>query len=283
MIKTNGNRRPKAILVKKAVCKKMVVDLRNFVKDIKSSSIIDPSFEKKTGLTSAEALLIINKKEEKAGIAFTLVSSIKNGVCDVSIFVVEEKAIRKISRKWGEQSDEVEIEPTFYFNDGAVVNKKAKMYIKDSKVVILTHKDEIAIFEKENKEAIFVAEVEVKENKNGIVTVDVKADYHSSADHAKKLNAMIEDQFIHIKGVDRASSKSDVIKVYDEKTKKFKAKNFMVSEDIGNLRNGIYKVKDDGVEKRLAVESDSFGVEVMLYLFDVRDEPVKGKEVKNFK
>ena len=85
MIKTNGNRRPKAILVKKSVSKDMLDNLRNFVKDIKSSSIIDSSFEKKTGLTSAEALLIINKKEEKAGIAFTLVSSIKNGVCDVSI------------------------------------------------------------------------------------------------------------------------------------------------------------------------------------------------------
>lgn len=283
MIKTNGNRRPKAILVKKAVSKNMVDDLRSFVKDIKSSSIIDPSFEKKTGLTSAEALLIINKKEEKAGIAFTLVSSIKNGVCDVSIFVVEEKAIRNISRKWGEKSDEVEIEPTFYFHDGAVVNKKAKMYVKGGKVVILTHKDEIAIFEKENKEAIFVAEVDVKENKNGIVTVDVEADYHSSADHAKKLNAMIEEQFIHIKGVDRSSSKSDVIKVYDAKSKKFKTQKFMVSEDISHLRDGIYKVKNDGVEKRLAVESDSFGVEVMLYLFDIRDEPVKGKEVKSFK
>lgn len=283
MIKTNGNRRPKAILVKKSVSKAMLDNLRSFVKDIKSSSIIDPSFEKKTGLTSAEALLIINKKEEKAGIAFTLVSSIKNGVCDVSIFVVEEKAIRSISRKWGEKSDEVEIEPTFYFNDGAVVNKKARMYVKDGKVVILTHKDEIAIFEKESKDAVFVAEVDVKENKNGIVTVDVEADYHSSADHAKKLNAMIEEQFIHIKGVDRSSSKSDVIKVYDTKTKKFKTKNFMVSEDIGHLRNGIYKVKDNGVEKRLAVESDSFGVEVMLYLFDIRDEPVKGKEVKSFK
>lgn len=283
MIKTNGNRRPKAILVKKSVSKDLLDNLRNFVKDIKSSSIIDSSFEKKTGLTSAEALLIINKKEEKAGIAFTLVSSIKNGVCDVSIFVVEEKAIRSISRKWGDRSDEVEIEPTFYFHDGAVVNKKAKMYVKDGKVVILTHKDEIAIFEKESKEAIFVAEVEVKENKNGIVTVDVEADYHSSADHAKKLNAMIEEQFIHIKGVDRSSSKSDVIKVYDAKSKKFKTKNFMVSEDISHLRDGIYKVKDDGVEKRLAVESDSFGVEVMLYLFDIRDEPVKGKEVKSFK
>ncbi len=283
MIKTNGNRRPKAILVKKSVSKDMLDNLRSFVKDIKSSSIIDPSFEKKTGLTSAEALLIINKKEEKAGIAFTLVSSIKNGVCDVSIFVVEEKAIRSISRKWGEKSDEVEIEPTFYFHDGAVVNKKARMYVKDGKVVILTHKDEIVIFEKESKDAVFVAEVEVKENKNGIVTVDVEADYHSSADHAKKLNAMIEEQFIHIKRVDRSSSKSDVIKVYDTKTKKFKAKNFMVTEDIGHLRNGIYKVKDDGVEKRLAVESDSFGVEVMLYLFDIRDEPVKGKEVKSFK
>lgn len=283
MIKTNGNRRPKAILVKKSVSKDMLDNLRSFVKDIKSSSIIDPSFEKKTGLTSAEALLIINKKEEKAGIAFTLVSSIKNGVCDVSIFVVEEKAIRSISRKWGEKSDEVEIEPTFYFHDGAVVNKKARMYVKDGKVVILTHKDEIVIFEKESKDAVFVAEVEVKENKNGIVTVDVEADYHSSADHAKKLNAMIEEQFIHIKRVDRSSSKSDVIKVYDAKSKKFKTKNFMVSEDISHLREGIYKVKDDGVEKRLAVESDSFGVEVMLYLFDIRDEPVKGKEVKSFK
>lgn len=94
---------------------------------------------------------------------------------------------------------------------------------------------------------------------------------------------MIEEQFIHIKGVDRSSSKSDVIKVYDAKSKKFKTKNFMVSEDISHLREGIYKVKDNGVEKRLAVESDSFGVEVMLYLFDVRDEPVKGKEVKSFK
>lgn len=283
MIKTNNNRRPKAILVKKSVSKDMLDNLRSFVKDIKSSSIIDPSFEKKTGLTNKEALLIINKKEEKAGIAFTLVSSIKNGVCDVSIFVVEEKAIRNISRKWGANSDEVEIEPNFYFNDGAVVNKKAKMYVKGGKVIILTHKDEIAIFETENKDAIFVAEVEVKENKNGIVTVDVEADYHSSADHAKKLNAMIEEQFIHIKGVDRSSSKSDVIKVYDAKSKKFKTKNFMVSEDISHLRDGIYKVKDDGVEKRLAVESDSFGVEVMLYLFDIRDEPVKGKEVKSFK
>lgn len=283
MINTNGNRRPKAILVKKGVAKSKVSEMRSFVKDLTSIAIINERLLKSSGITPEEAHLILNKVEQKSGVVFTLVSSVQNGVCDVSIYVVESRAIRKITRGWNEQSDNVELEPGFYFADEAVVTKKSKMYVKDGKVIILSHSDEIAVFEKENKTAMFVAEVDVKNTKKGVVTLDVEAEYHSSADHAKKLNAMIEGQFIHIKGGDRSTSKSDVIKVYDAKTKKFKSKNFMVSENISHLRNGIYKVKEDGVEKRLAVESDSFGVEVMLYLFNIGDEPIKGKEVQSFK
>lgn len=116
MINTNGNRRPKPILVKKSITKEMVDDLRDFVKDINYYSFEWPDLIQQTGLSYEEANLILNTKKEKSGIVFTLVSSVHNNVCNVSIYVVEKKAISKIIRGFHCISDEVDIDVNYYFN-----------------------------------------------------------------------------------------------------------------------------------------------------------------------
>lgn len=274
MLNTNGNRKPKTFMVKTNITRENTYDLRDFLSNGTSANVHDKKYS--NILTKKEALSIISEKERKNGEVFSMVSSSGKNF-NVSIYIIEKKAIRNIVRHSGVDSDEVEINPNHYFTDESVVNKKAKMYVLNGKVIVIQHPDEISIFESENKDALFVLEVEVKSVIKSLVTVEFEVDYRSSANHSAKLDADTESEFIHIKP---SSSKSSIkVKVYNVKKESYSEKSFTVSEDISGLIDGIYKVKDDGVVKKLAIETEKFTGDKKYYLFKSEDTPVKDKDV----
>lgn len=282
MLNTNGNRKPKTALVKTGVESKVVGAMRSFLASGTSADVSKPGFEKATGLTKEEALAILVEKQRRNAEVFSLVSGNKKH--SVSVYIVEKAAIRSIVRHSGEYSDDVELEPDYYFKDEAVENKKAKMYVLNGKVIVIQHRDEIALFERENRDATFVAEVDVKDSDENGVTVKVDADYRSSAAHAAKLNAAIEADFIHLKTVSRAGKTSVKVKVYSlvKNKDKYTTRSFDIAENIADLENGLYKAKLDGVEKVLAIAREPFTNFRTVLLFSKGDAPFAGQEVMPF-
>jgi len=281
MLNTNGNRKPKTALVKTGVESKVVWAMRSFLSNGTSADVSKPGFEKETGLTKEEALAILAEKQRKNADVFSLVSGKKKH--NVSIYIVEKAAIRSIVRHSGEYSDDVELEPDYYFKDEAVESKKAKMYVLNGKVIVIQHRDEIALFERENRKATFVAEVDVKESDKDSVTVKVDADYRSSAAHAAKLNAALEADFIHLEASSRSDKNAVDVKVYsvskNKEKYKYTTRSFAVAENIADLKDGLYKAKLDGIEKVLAISTEAFTNVKTFLLFSKGDAPIADKEV----
>lgn len=279
MLNTNGNRKPKTSLVKTGVESKVVWAMRSFLAKGTSADVEKPAFEKETGLTKVEALAILAEKQSKNAEVFSLVCGKKE--CSVSIYIVEKAAIRNLVRHSGNISDDVELKPDYYFKDEVVENKKAKMYVLNGKVIVIQHRDEIALFERANRDAVFVAEVDVKGSTKNAVTVKIEADYRSSAAHAAKLNAAIEADFIHLKASSGSDKGSVDVKVYSviKNKEKYTTHPFAVVENIAELKDGLYKAKVDGIEKVLAVSTEVFTNAKTYLLFSKGDAPIADKEV----
>lgn len=278
MLNTNGNRKPKTALVKTGVESKVVWAMRSFLAKGTSADVSKPGFETETGLTKEEALAILIEKQRRNAEVFSLVSGNKKH--SVSVYIVEKAAIRSIVRHSSEYSDDVELEPDYYFKDEVVENKKAKMYVLNGKVIVIQHRDEIALFERANRDAVFVAEVDVKDSDKDGITVKVEADYRSSAAHAAKLDAAMEADFIHLKTV-RAGKGSVDAKIYTlvKDKEKYTTKSFDVDENIADLKDGLYKAKLDGIEKVLAISTEAFTNVKTFLLFGKGDAPIADKEV----
>lgn len=279
MLNTNGNRKPKTSLVKTGVESKVVWAMRSFLAKGTSADVEKPAFEKETGLTKVEALAILAEKQSKNAEVFSLVCGKKE--CSVSIYIVEKAAIRNLVRHSGNISDDVELKPDYYFKDEVVENKKAKMYVLNGKVIVIQHRDEIALFERANRDATFVAEVDVKGSTKNAVTVKIEAEYRSSAAHAAKLNAAIEADFIHLKASSGSDKGSVDVKVYSviKNKEKYTTHPFAVVENIAELKDGLYKAKVDGIEKVLAVSTEAFTGKKTFLLFSKGDAPIADKEV----
>lgn len=279
MLNTNGNRKPKTSMVKTGVESKVVWAMRSFLAKGTSADVEKPAFEKETGLTKVEALAILAEKQSKNAEVFSLVCGKKE--CSVSIYIVEKAAIRNLVRHSGNISDDVELKPDYYFKDEVVENKKAKMYVLNKKVIVIQHRDEIALFERANRDAVFVAEVDVKGSTKNAVTVKIEADYRSSAAHAAKLNAAIEADFIHLKASSGSDKGSVDVKVYSviKNKEKYTTHPFAVVENIAELKDGLYKAKVDGIEKVLAVSTEAFTGKKTFLLFSKGDAPIADKEV----
>lgn len=279
MLNTNGNRKPKTSMVKTGVESKVVWAMRSFLAKGTSADVEKPAFEKETGLTKVEALAILAEKQSKNAEVFSLVCGKKE--CSVSIYIVEKAAIRNLVRHSGNISDDVELKPDYYFKDEVVENKKAKMYVLNGKVIVIQHRDEIALFERANRDATFVAEVDVKGSTKNAVTVKIEAEYRSSAAHAAKLNAAIEADFIHLKASSGSDKGSVDVKVYSviKNKEKYTTHPFAVVENIAELKDGLYKAKVDGIEKVLAVSTEAFTGKKTFLLFSKGDAPIADKEV----
>lgn len=279
MLNTNGNRKPKTSMVKTGVESKVVWAMRSFLAKGTSADVEKPAFEKETGLTKVEALAILAEKQSKNAEVFSLVCGKKE--CSVSIYIVEKAAIRNLVRHSGNISDDVELKPDYYFKDEVVENKKAKMYVLNGKVIVIQHRDEIALFERANRDATFVAEVDVKGSTKNAVTVKIEAEYRSSAAHAAKLNAAIEADFIHLKASSGSYKGSVDVKVYSviKNKEKYTTHPFAVVENIAELKDGLYKAKVDGIEKVLAVSTEAFTGKKTFLLFSKGDAPIADKEV----
>lgn len=279
MLNTNGNRKPKTSMVKTGVESKVVWAMRSFLAKGTSADVEKPAFEKETGLTKVEALAILAEKQSKNAEVFSLVCGKKE--CSVSIYIVEKAAIRNLVRHSGNISDDVELKPDYYFKDEVVENKKAKMYVLNGKVIVIQHRDEIALFERANRDATFVAEVDVKGSTKNAVTVKIEAEYRSSAAHAAKLNAAIEADFIHLKASSGSDKGSVDVKVYSviKNKEKYTTHPFAVVENIAELKDGLYKAKVDGIEKVLAISTEAFTNVKTFLLFSKGDAPIADKEV----
>lgn len=279
MLNTNGNRKPKTSLVKTGVESKVVWAMRSFLAKGTSADVEKPAFEKETGLTKVEALAILAEKQSKNAEVFSLVCGKKE--CSVSIYIVEKAAIRNLVRHSGNISDDVELKPDYYFKDEMVESKKAKMYVLNGKVIVIQHRDEIALFERANRAAVFVAEVDVKGSTKNAVTVKIEAEYRSSAAHAAKLNAAIEADFIHLKASSGSDKGAVNVKVYSviKNKEKYTTHPFAVVENIAELKDGLYKAKVDGIEKVLAVSTEAFTNAKTYLLFSKGDAPIADKEV----
>lgn len=285
MINTNGNRRPSSVVVKNGVTPSQLYAIRSFVKDGASDIVKERSFESNTGFTKEEALNIIKDKQVKNGVGICLVAPYGRKKYTVSVYVIEKAAIKEstIQRNDSEVSDKVEIHPDFMFSDKYVVNTKAKMFIDNGKIIIIQHPDEIKIFEKENKKAIFISEVDVKDNdiKAGTVMVNIVSEYRSSANHQDKLNKLSEGKFIHLK---KSSAKNAVdVKVFDTKKEKYTNTKFKAEEEISQLEDNAYFAKVDGVKKVMVITTDTFTHEKNLYIFNTNDKKIENMEIVEFK
>lgn len=277
MIHTNGNRRPKSFLVKKGLNKYARDTLRRVVSSSSLSEVEKSGSINDTCLSKKEIASIFEEAHRKNAHIFTLVAQNKDSF-DVSVYIIEKAAVESFRAGSGGTSDTISLKSDYFFSDTQVVNNMARMYLLNKKVVIIQHRDEIISFEKEEREAIFVSEVEIKEAGKEKVELTVNnVDYRSSAEHAKRLRAIVEKDYIHFK----SSTARNAISVQERSSKKFVARKYIAEETL-DIADGFYKAMVSGVSKVFVVETNKFTGERHFYFFDLTDEAVKGETLINY-
>lgn len=280
MIHTNGNRRPKSFLVKKGLNKHTRDTLRRVVSYSSLSHVENSGSIDNTCLSKKEIVSVFEEAHRKNAYVFTLVASNKDSF-DVSVYIIEKAAVESFKMGTGSTSDTVSLKSDYFFDDSQVVNNMARMYLLDKKVIIIQHRDEIISFEKEEREAIFVSEVEIKEAGKDKVELAVSdVDYRSSAEHAKRLKAIIEKDYIHFHPSTSRKAIS-VLECVSGSAKKFVSRKYLAEEAL-DIADGFYKAMVSGVEKVFVVETNKFTGERQFYFFAVNDEVVKDKVIINY-
>lgn len=278
MIHTNGNRRPKSFLVKKGLNKYSRDTLRRVVSS-SSLSQVDDSYN--TGLSKKELASIFEEANRKDAHVFTLVAKTKDSF-DVSVYIIEKAAVESFRKGSGATSDTVSLKSDYFFSDTQVVNNMARMYLLNKKVVIIQHRDEIISFEKEEREAIFVSEVELKEaGKDKVELAVSNVDYRSSAEHAKRLRAIVEKDYIHFKSSTAHKAISVQERAAGGSAKKFVSRKYLAEEAL-DIADGFYKAMVSGVEKVFVISTNNFTGERQFYFFALNDEVVKGKALIDY-
>lgn len=280
MIHTNGNRRPKSFLVKKGLNKYSRDILRQVVSASSLSHVENSGSIDNTCLSKKEIVSVFEEAHRKNAYVFTMVASNKDSF-DVSVYIIEKAAVNSFKRGTGATSDTVSLKSDYFFSDTQVVNNMARMYLLNKKVIIIQHRDEIISFEKEECEAIFISEVEIKEagkDKVGLAVSNV--DYRSSAEHAKRLRAIVEKDYIHFK----SSTAHKAISVQERaagSAKKFVSHKYLAEEAL-DIADGFYKAMVSGVEKVFVISTNNFTGERQFYFFALNDEVVKGKALIDY-
>lgn len=280
MIHTNGNRRPKSFLVKKGLNRYSRDILRQVVTTSSISEVEDKGLIDNTCLSKKEVASVFEEANRKNAHVFTLVAKTKDSF-DVSVYIIEKAAVESFHKGSGATSDTVSLKSNYFFSDTQVVNNMARMYLLNKKVIIIQHRDEIISFEKEEREAIFVSEVEIKDaGKDKVELAVSNVDYRSSAEHAKRLRAIVEKDYIHFK----SSTAHKAICVQERVAggkNKFVSRKYLAEEAL-DIADGFYKAMVSGVEKVFVVETNKFTGERQFYFFAVNDEVVKDKVIINY-
>lgn len=275
MIHTNKNRRPKSFLVQRGLNKFSRDTLRRVLSASSLSEVEKNGNINNCCLSKKEIASIFEEANRKNAHIFTLVASNKDSF-DVSVYIIEKAAVESFHQGSGAISDTISLKSDYFFDDAKVVNTMARMYILDKKVVIIQHRDEIISFEKEKREAIFVSEVEVKEATKDKVELTVSnVDYRSSAEHTKRMKALVEKDYIHFKS-STARKAISVMERVSGSAKKFVSRKYLAEEAL-DIADGFYKTIVSGVEKVFVIETNKFTGEREFYFFHVNDEVVKGK------